>query len=282
VAELERLVGGIDFGEGPRWRDGRLWYSDFYQQSVYTVDLDGKRERVLRIDDAPSGLGWLPNGDLLVVSMEHRQVLRYDGTTTSVHADLSQIVGGRCNDMVVDALGRAYVGNFGYAADEKSRPEPTALVRVDPDGAATPVGTPLAFPNGSMITPDGETLIVGESMGQRLTAFRIDDEGELGDGRVFAETVGRAPDGACLDAEGAVWFADAGRPGNAVVRVADGGEELTKLDTPMPTFACMLGGEDRRLLFVLVAPGSSERKAAGKAEGALLITEVETPGAGFP
>ena len=280
--KLEELVGGIDFGEGPRWRDDRLWYSDFFQRAVYTVDLDGKRETILELDDSPSGLGWLPNGDLLVVSMHRRQVLRYDGTQTVVHADLSELAPGRCNDMVVSAEGHAWVGNFGRAPDGGGLLEPTRLIHVAPDGAARPVGPPLGFPNGTVITPDGGTLIVGESIGRRISAFSIAADGALDAHRVFAETPGRAPDGACLDAEGGFWFADAAQPGCAVVRVADGGEELDVIEAPQPTFACALGGPERKHLFVLTAPSSNEEKVAGKGEGVLFVTEVAVPGAGIP
>ena len=279
--ELTRLTGGLDFGEGPRWRDDRLYYSDFYQHAVFSVTAEGKRSVHVEIEDQPSGLGWLPDGDLLIVAMRSKQLLRFDGQRTTPHADLSQLAPGLCNDMVVSASGHAYVGNFGFDFEAGDAPRPTCLIHVDPGGEAERVDGELNFPNGSVITPDGRTLIVGESMGGRYTAFDIADDGSLSGQRVWAPVLGIVPDGCVLDAEGAIWFSDAG-PGQAVIRVAEGGEILERRPTPDPTFACMLGGEDGRTLFVLTAPGPSRELAAGKGAGAIWTTRVAAPGAGLP
>jgi sugar lactone lactonase YvrE len=279
--EFTQLVDGIDFGEGPRWRDGRLWYSDFYQQSVYRVTPEGERETVVEIDDQPSGLGWMPNGDLLIVSMRSKRVLRFDGETTRVHADLSHLAPGLCNDMVVRSDGHAYVGNFGFDFEEGDSPKGTRLIHVAPDGTAGFVGAELNFPNGAVITPDGSTLIVGETFGGQYTAFDIQSSGDLTNGRVWASITGLLPDGCTLDADGAIWFSDAG-PGQQVCRVAAGGEILNRLAAPDPTFACMLGGNDGKTLFVLTAPGAAKEDAAGKAQGAIWTARVEVGRAGLP
>ena len=188
------LCGGIYYGEGPRWRDGRLWFSDFFAHAVYSVSLAGDLRTEVKIDDQASGLGWMPDGSLLVVSMTERQVLRrsLEGKI-AVHADLSHIAGGPCNDMVVDSKGRAYVGNFGYDlyADKRSAQainadHPTAkLACVTPDGSAQVAAEDIDFPNGTVITPDGKTLIIGETFGGRLTAFDIGADGSLGNRRVW-------------------------------------------------------------------------------------------------
>jgi sugar lactone lactonase YvrE len=279
--ELTPLIDGLDFGEGPRWHDNQLWYSDFYQHSVYTVTSEGHRNTVVSIEDQPSGLGWLPGGDLLIVAMKTRRLLRFDGQSTRLHADLSELATGYCNDMVVSSDGHAYVGNFGFDFTEGGTPRATQLIHVDPAGHARRVGIDLEFPNGTVISPDGSTLIVGESMGGRYTAYDIEADGSLTRSRVWASIPGVVPDGCALNGEGAIWCADAG-PGQAVCLVAEGGKILERIPTPQPTFACALGGEDRRTLFVLTAPSASEEEVAGKAAGAIYTTRVEVPGAGLP
>lgn len=280
MTEFEVFVDGVDFGEGPRWHDGRLWYSDFYQHSVYAVSPDGRRERILELGTQPSGLGWLPDGSLLVVSMLDRSVKRFDGHDLSDYADLSHLATWHANDMVVSAAGHAYVGNFGWDLAGGARPCPAVLAHIAPDRTVHVAADGLMFPNGSVITPDGTTLIVGESGASRYTAFRIADDGTLHDRRVWAEIPGAAPDGCTLDAEGAIWFADAF--GRRVVRVREGGEVTHSLDTGVGTFACVLGGDDGCTLFVLTAPDFHPDVAAGKASGAILSTRVEVPRAGLP
>ena len=281
MGELERWVGGVDFGEGPRWHEGRLWYSDFWQAAIYAVTPEGEREAIFSgLSDRPSGLGWLPDGRLLVVSMTERKLLRDEGGTLVVHADLGALAPWHCNDMVVDVQGNAWVGNFGFDLEGGAKPVSTNLIRVRPDGVAAVVAEDLRFPNGSVITPDGSTLIVGESFGPGYTAWTIRPDGSLSDRRCWAETPGMAPDGCTLDAEGGIWFADA--IGRQVVRVLEGGEFTHKLPTPQPTFACTLGGDDGRTLYVLTAPGSNAEQTAGKAEGAIHRCRVDVPHAGLP
>jgi sugar lactone lactonase YvrE len=282
MADFEILVDGVDFGEGPRWHDGRLWYSDFYQHAIYAVDLDGNRETILEVDGQSSGLGWMPDGSLLFVSMLDRKVMRWDGSSVTEHADLSSVATFHCNDMVVSATGHAYVGNFGWDlfTEGVEGARPATLAHVAPDGTATAAAGDLGFPNGSVITPDGSTLIVGETMGAQYTAFSIDDDGSLGDRRIWASVEGYAPDGCTLDADGGIWFADA--LGARVVRVVEGGEITDTLDTGIGTFACVLGGDDGRTLFVLTAPGADPAEVDGVAGGSILTTRVAAPHAGLP
>lgn len=285
------LTGGIYFGEGPRWRDGRLWFSDFYAHAVKSVSLAGDLRTEFEIDDRPSGLGWMPDGSMLIVSMTRRQILRRtpDGKI-AVHADLGQIAAFHCNDMVVDSAGGAYVGNFGFDLDAEiaARGVPDVLAHhakaklayVAPDGTARVAAEDMSFPNGSVITPDGKTLILGETLGAVLTAFDIGAEGALSNRRLWAPTTPAVPDGICLDADGAIWVANPIAP--QCVRIAEGGEVLETIDTGQPCFACMLGGEDGRTLFMLTA-GSSDHEAAAKAQtGKILVAEVDSPRAGRP
>ena len=214
VSGLELLVDGLDFGEGPRWHDGRLWYSDFYQHKIYAVSHGGARETILDLgSEQPSGLGWMPDGSLLVLAMSARQVLCLDDGELTVHADLSDIATWHCNDMVVAADGTAYVGNFGWDIEhDRGLPQAATLAVVRPDGSVQPGPGDLLFPNGSVITPDGTTLIVGETFGARFTAFDLHPDGRPGNRREWAAVPGTAPDGCTLDSAGGIWFADAGMP----------------------------------------------------------------------
>lgn len=297
TAPFTPLVSGYTFFESPRWHDGQLWLSDFYTHQVLRVNLQGEVTPMADVPGQPSGMGWLPDGRLLVVSMRERRILRQEADGQLVtHADLSSLAGGHANDMVVDALGRAYVGNFGFDLMGGGTPQTATLARVDPDGSVHAVARDLYFPNGSMITPDGQTLIVGETMGNRLSAFDIRPDGSLGPRRDWARfgappaltdmgsvlgNLQAAPDGATLDAEGAVWFADA--IGHRVVRMAPGGEILASLSTgAQGAFACTLGGPDGRTLFVCVAPDFHEQARQAAREAAIWTTPVSVPGAGRP
>ena len=279
--EPQLLIGGVDFGEGPRWHDGRLWYSDFFQRAVYSVTVDGER-RVEHdgFDDRPSGLGWMPDGRLVVVSMTKRQLLIEDGDGFAVHADLADIASWYCNDMVIDAEGNAYVGNFGFDLESGATPTGADLALVRPDGSIEVAAPGLLFPNGSVITPDGSTLIVGESFGGGYEAFTIGDDATLSDKRRWADTPNMAPDGCSLDADGGIWLADA--IGSQVARVTEGGTITDQVAMPMATFACALGGDDGTTLFVLCAPGSQPDTVQGKGAGAIYTISVAHPHAGRP
>lgn len=280
MAQFEPFLDGLDFGEGPRWRDGRLWYSDFYQHRVYAVGEDGRRETILELpgDAQPSGLGWMPDGSLLLVSMLDRKVLRFADGELAEHADLSDIATFHCNDMVVDGNGNAYVGNFGWdIVTDFRNVTPAKLALVRPDGSAETVADDLLFPNGAVITPDGSTLIVGESFGARYRAYDIADDATLSNGRVWADIPGTAPDGCDLDADGGIWFADA--VGGRVVRVVEGGEVTESVETGDGCFACVLGGDDGRTLFALCAPGSAPDQVAGLGLGSIRTMRVDVPSA---
>jgi sugar lactone lactonase YvrE len=285
--KAEVLATGISFGEGPRWHDGRMWFSDFYDHAVKSVGVGGDVRVEVEIDDQPSGLGWLPDGDLLIVSMLKRRVLRRSAAdgTLSVHADLSGLATWHCNDMTVDAAGRAYVGNFGFdfeAAMAERGLEgvladcPTArLALIDPDGAVRVAAEDLKFPNGTMITPDGRTLIIGETFAGHMTAFDIAADGSLSNRRVWAAIFPRVPDGACLDADGSVWISNPAAP--ECVRVAEGGEVREVIETGLPCYACMLGGEDGRTLFMFTS-----QTGAGKPVGQIEVARVDAGHAGRP
>jgi sugar lactone lactonase YvrE len=277
---VEVLLDGLTFPEGPRWRDGRLWFSDFYSQRVLAVDLAGKSETIATVPKRPSGLGWRPDGTLLIVSMLDRSLLELKAGRLHPVADLSALAGGPCNDMVVDAAGRAYVGNFGYDRHGGEAPRTTGLIRVDGDGRATRVAEDLMFPNGMVITPDGKTMIVAETYAHRISAFAIGADGGLGARRVFAEMPGCYPDGICLDADGAIWVSDA--RGHEASRVFEGGRVAQRVSVGDRTvFACMLGGADRRTLFLCTCTGSGPAMAE-KTDGKIEYARVAVPGAGLP
>lgn len=287
---VEILADELYFPEGPRWHQGKLWFSDFYDFAVKTVDLDGTVQTKLTVDGRPSGLGWLPDGRLLVVSMTDRLLLRLEHDALVVHAQLGDLATFHCNDMVVDAHGRAYVGNFGFDLDAAVESgdfagalaayEGAALIRVDPDGSTSVAAPALRFPNGTVITDDGTTMIIAESMASRLTAFDIAADGQLSNSRTWAALEGCTPDGICLDTEGAVWVADASKP--RCIRVREGGEVLDEVATGDHCYACMLGGPDGRTLFMLTAAHSDSVRAAAARTGKILTTHVSAGRAGLP
>ncbi len=294
---VSTLFEGGGFFEGPRWRDGTWWVSDFYRHTVSRIAPDGTETVVVEVEQQPSGLGWLPDGSLVIASMKDHKVLRFADGTLSELADLAGRVGGHVNDLIVDRHGHVFVGNFGFDLMGGATPEPATLLRVDPDGTVTEVADGLYFPNGSVITPDGTTMIVGETTGNRYTAFTLDADGTLTDRRVWAsfgdvpeaETleagmaqVKVAPDGCTLDADGHIWAADA--MGNRAVLVAEGGEILEEIPGPdgLGVYACQLGGPDGRTLLLCTAPDFFEQNRAVAREAVLHTVEVDTPHAGLP
>ena len=285
------VASGFAFLEAPRWHDDRIWFSDFYTHRVLSAREDGSDLRTeAAVAQQPSGLGWLPDGRLLVVSMLDRKVLRREADgTLATHADLSGCATGHANDMVLDAEGRAYVGNFGFDLMSGAPPATAGLHRVDPDGTVTEVADDLWFPNGSVITPDG-VLIVNETFGNRCTAFDLTADGRLANRRVWAQfgplpaelaTGGApagalvAPDGACLDAEGAVWIADGA--GDRLLRVKEGGEIADEVRPGSPVYACALGGADGRTLYACAAPDFDATARAAAREARLLAFRVPVP-----
>jgi sugar lactone lactonase YvrE len=293
--ELQVVLEGYSYLECPRWHDGRLWVSDFYTNQVVATDGRGNTEVMAEVLGQPSGLGFLPDGRALVVSMrDHRILRREDAGTLVEHADLSGAVTGALNDMVVDEQGRAYVGNFGFDLMGGAALRYTTLNRVDPDGTVTTVAEDLGFPNGMVILPGG-VLVVAETFAGRLSAFDVGEDGALGNRRVWAQfgdpprtdDVGEvvqllavAPDGICADAEGAIWVADALHA--RVIRVREGGEVADEIPTGIGVFACMLGGDDGRTLFLCAAPSFAEHERRPVREAQLLAVRVDVPHAGLP
>ena len=277
--ELRVIVSDLVFPESPRWRNGRLWVSDWGAHEVHALDLEGGDEVVARIDSFPMCIDHLPDGRLLVVSSRDRRVLRRqaDGSLVT-HADLGSIDEHAWNDIVVDGRGNAYVNNIGFDFPGGEF-APGLVALITPDGAARKVADGLAFPNGMAVTPDNATLIVAESYGQTLTAFDIAADGDLSNRRTWAE-VDDHPDGICLDADGAVWYADVGT--SRCVRVRQGGDVLGSIELDRGCFACVLGGPDRRTLFMAVNEWAGPQAMTDARRGQVIATEAPAPGVGWP
>jgi sugar lactone lactonase YvrE len=280
--ELHLLTDNIIFGEGPRWHQGRLWFSDIKDHRVKAIDEKGNLETIVALDGDPSGLGWLPNGQLLVVSMLDHRLLRWDSNRLVEVANLSAFCGGLLNDMVVDSVGRAYIGNVGF--DSEAIPlvlKTTNLMRVNPDGQACVVAADVMCPNGMAITPDGKTLLVAQSASTDLLAFDIDGNGDLHNRRIYATLPnGVTSDGICLDAENALWVACP--TSNEFLRVKEGGVITDRIDSGnAAAVACMLGGEDRKTLFCLTSMASLHT-ANQLGDSQIFLTKVDIPGAGRP
>ena len=284
--DVVELFSGGGFFEGPRWRDGTWWVSDFYRHTVSRIAPDGTETVVVEVPGQPSGLGWLPDGSMVISSMKDHKVLRFADGELSVLADLEGMVGGVLNDLITDGKGRTYVGNFGFDLMAGAKAEAADLIRVDPDGTVTVAATGLFFPNGTVITPDGTTMIVGETTGNRYSAFTIADDGSLSDRRSWADWKGTdtfvSPDGCSLDADGHIWMADAS--GNRCLRVAPGGELVEEIRVPgdLGIYACQLGGDDGTTLLLCAAPDFLEHNRAAAREAALFTTTVDVPHAGRP
>lgn len=275
------LINGLAFAEAPRWHNGELWFSDFYTHQVMRVDHDGRAHVVVEVPNQPSGLGWLPDGRLLVVSMVDRKLMRLDPSGLTQVADLSSLAAFHCNDMVVDAKGRAYVGNFGFDLfTQPVVPKPTVLAMVTPDGAVSVAADDLSFPNGTVITPDGRTMIIGETFARRLTAFDIASDGTLGNRRVWADLGSIAPDGICLDAEGAVWVASP--RSNEFIRVLEGGVIARRVPVSNQAIACALGGNDGKRLFMVIGRVKGHAEALSTRVGRIEYLDVDVGAAENP
>jgi len=272
ILRAEIFLKGLRFPESPRWHDNKLWFSDIDARKVMTVDMNGKAEIIVKTPAFPSGLGWLPDNKLLIVSVNDKRLLRLDPDGLVEFADLSEIGTHWYNDMCVDTQGRAYIGNMGY--DLWNDPfVPAEIVLVTPDGNARVVVDNMAFPNGTVITPDEKTLIVGETMKGCLTAFDIEEDGSLTGRRIWSKV--KSPDGICLDADGGIWVASPGT--GKVLHVLEGGKitHKFKVSTNQQPYACMLGGSDRCTLFI----ATSQHNRRG---GCIETIKVDVPGAGFP
>lgn len=279
--ESEILADGFKFLEGPRWRDGHLWMSDQFGRKVHRLGPDGDVETLAEVRGRPSGLGFLPDGTPLIASMRDRRLLRLKGGHLVTHAALDALVTGDLNDMVVDAQGRAYVGNFGFDLFGGAAYRKANLVMVDPLGAAQVVVEEAEFPNGTVITPEGDVLILAESWGNRLTAFDIAADGRLSNRRLFADLGDYGPDGICLDQAGAIWIS-AFNHGD-FLRVLEGGRITHRVDVgDRRAVACQLGGDDGRTLFCLTCEGRLDDIAAGRSRALVEVTTVDVPGAGSP
>jgi sugar lactone lactonase YvrE len=274
---LTPLVNGFCFGEGPRWFEGLLWFSDMLGEAVHTVDLAGDLTTLPLPGHSPSGLGFLPDGALLITSIKNRQILRYDGETVTAIADLGDVTPADLGDMVIDGDGRAYVGSQARTGG--------VIVRVDPDGSSTVVADDLDFPNGMVITPDSRTLIVAESIGRRLTAYTIDADGGLGERRVFAAGLDGPPDGIALDVAGGVWVSmTLANQFERIVAGDDGQAVVTdRIEVPDRTaIACTIGGPERKTLFLLSSTDAYPERLIGTKLSRVDTVTVDIPGAGLP
>lgn len=280
--ETNVLAKGLTFGEGPRWHDGKLWVSDMHAQRILTCDLDGQIEEILKVANRPSGLGWLPDGRLLYVSMLDSSLYVYADGTSELYADLKPFCGGDPNDMVVDSQGRAYVGNFGFDMLGGEEMRGADLVLVGLDQKPRVVASDLIFPNGSVITPDGSKLIIAETFANKLTTFDINaGNGDLSGRRTFADLGDRTPDGICLDAEGCIWVSCF--VNGEYVRVREGGEITHRIDVGKDAaVACMLGGTDGKTLFLLTSDTDVERLTNGDSDCRIEIVTAPSKAAGLP
>ena len=285
MPDLHTLMTGLAFGESPRWHEDRLWLADWGAKEVIAVDLEGKSEVIaqVRFPSFPMCIDWLPDGRLLIVSSRDGLLLRREPNESLVtHADLSGLAekGHPWNEIVVDGRGNAYINNqgFNFPGGEFA---PGTIALLKPDGSARQAAGGIAFPNGMAVTPDNEMLIVAESYGNRLTAFDILSDGSLANRRVWADLGDGVPDGICLDAEGAVWYGDV--PHKRCVRVRQGGEVLQTIDLDRGCFACMLGGADKRTLFMIATEWrGTEGMAGGSRTGQVLTAQAPAPGTGWP
>ena len=300
---LKLLLENVYFSEGPRWHNNKFWFSDFYQHAVFNVDANGTVEKIVDIPNQPSGLGWLPNGDMLIVSMHDQKLMRFSDGVLSLHSDLSHLTKFTCNDMVVDNAGHAYIGNFG-TTQHNIDVKPTCLIHVTPDGKASIVAENLEFPNGTVITPDGKKLIVGETYAGRLTAFDINSDKTLSNRQTWAKMMPtwifyvskvrrflkqvpketnfapRVPDGICLDEGMGIWVAS---PTTfEVFRIEEGGNVTDIISTPQRAYACMLGGESGKTLYISTANDSTPEVARSQPMGKIYTTEVKFARAGNP
>ena len=281
--QLIKLVDKLVFGEGPRWHNDALWFSDIKDHGVKRLSADGKVETIVEIDGEPSGLGWLPSGELLIVSMLEHSLLKFDNGKLSLVANFSEHCGGKANDMVVDQYGHAFIGNMGFDVEaEPMVPAPTQLVRVDLDGSVHVAATDVWCPNGMGITPDGSTLLVAQSASTEMLGFDLAVDGSLSNRHVYTTLPeGATYDGICVDSEGAIWAANP--VGHEFLRAMPGGEITDRVDVgDMHAIACMLGGEDRKTLYCIINETNSLAVAEKTRGGTIGVVQVDIAGAGWP
>ena len=274
------IAAGLAFPEGPRWHEQRLWFTDQHAHAIYHLAPEGKLTQVATTTDRPGGLGWLPDGRLLVVYMRERRVMLLTNGALVKYADLSQFASFDCNDMLVDARGRVYVGNFGFDLHGGAPLKTAELLLIDTDGTIEVLTDTVVFPNGCVLTPDGRELICAETFAHRLTRLQLDARGRWMQQTLWADLGAATPDGICLDTEGAIWVASPGT--QAVIRVQQGGTILDRCRTRGTPYACMLGGARRRTLYVCTAETDDPRAAATMKSGRIERVEVAVAGAGLP
>ncbi len=301
---LVKVADGFHFLEGPRWHENKLWFSDMHGYKVYNLDIAGNLSTLAEIPEQPSGLGWLPDGSLIIVSMLDRKLMKLKDGELSIHADMSHLTPYQCNDMVVAKDGTAYVGNFGTDSVE-GKIYKTCLISVTQEGETKICADGLLFPNGTVISPDGKELIVGETFGGNLTSFKINESGELSHRTIWARvmplhfkiitsiirflniplkesnsTPFPIPDGICLDSDDGIWVAS---PTTAeVIRYKKGGKITDRIATPRPAYACMLGGKDEKELYILTAESSNPQFCKENKTGEIYKVEVDYERAGKP
>jgi sugar lactone lactonase YvrE len=283
MPEVNTLLSGLVVGESPRWHANRLWFSNWGAQEIIVVDLDGNSQVMVHVPTKiPFSIDWLPDGRLLVVSGRENLILskEQDGSLVT-YADLRNLSGKGWNEIVVDGRGNVYVNGGGFDLMSGEAFAPGIIALVSPDRSIRQVADGIAFPNGMAVTPDNATLIIAESYAGKLTAFDIQADGSLSNRRTWASVPGSAPDGICIDAEGAVWYADV--PNKRCVRVREGGQVIQTVDLDRGCFACMLGGENRQTLFMLAAEWNGPSKMFDQPHsGQVLTIKAPAPGAGWP
>lgn len=304
MSNLVKVAEGFHFLEGPRWHENKLWFSDMHGYKVYNMDTSGNISTIAEIPEQPSGLGWLPDGSLIIVSMLDRRLMKLKNGELSIHADMSQLTPFQCNDMVISKDGTAYVGNFGTESVE-SKINKTCLISVSVEGEAKICTYGLLFPNGTVISSDGKELIVGETFGGNLTSFEINESGELANRAIWARvmplhfkiitsiirflniplkesnsTPFPVPDGICLDSDNGIWIASPTT--SEVIRYKKGGKITDRIVTPQPAYACMLGGENGKELFILTAGSSNPQFCKENKTGEIYKIGVEYEGSGKP
>lgn len=274
---IETIVDEMMFIEAPRWRGEHLWFSDMHDETVYRLKPGEALQAIATVPHSPSGLGWLPNGDLLISSMADRKIMRLsaDGELGE-HADVSHIAKFHINDMITDSRGRAWVGNFGFLFGQGGSPRATKLARIDPDGSTHIAADDLMFPNGMVVTPDGRTLIVAETFAHKLTAFDVAESGDLSNRRDWANLEGLNPDGICLDQSGAIWIASP--TDHAFLRVREGGEILQRIPIGRQAIACTLGGADGRTLFMCSSRAVTREACRAKNSAQIATIRVDVAG----
>jgi sugar lactone lactonase YvrE len=274
------IAEGLAFPEAPRWHAGRLWFTDQHARAILAVDPAGACETIAPTEDLPGGLGWLPDGRILVVFMTQQRVMQLTSDGLAEYADLSALASFHCNDMVVDARGRAYVGNFGFDLHGGGKVTPAEIVRIDQDRRVEVFARDVVFPNGSVITPSGDTLLVAETFAHRISAFGLDARGRVALRQLWVDLGRHTPDGICMDGEGAVWVASPGT--KSLFRVEQGGAILDHCTTRGTPYACMLGGEDRRTLYICTSETDDPQEAAKERSGRIEQVRVAIAGAGLP